>query len=348
MVSKNRLHLRDNSNIIKIWENTPISDIIRHVDVKAELENFEWGFNTKWTHNKLIAASPFRYDASPSFFVNLIDNGYGAGSWADSGAYDADYASGDFVKLLSFLRNETREETVEYLAELYLPEYREITKLSPRQIRRKAQPIYLDESQFERVVSPYLLSRGISAATQQKAGILYNPQHKGFCAFAWRDRQGRLCNVKYRATRGKLFFYERNATPIRDLIYGAESVVIDAGPLIICEAEIDRLSWVEAGYQAVAVGGIAVSKRKIEILRSLPAKQFIIAGDNDKAGRRFEQRLYDALCGLDRKIAVKLYPHKDANDILKTPQSKKALRRIVEVTLRSSTLNQSALTIHRK
>jgi DNA primase len=86
------------------------------VDIRTELEQFNW-VQPKWSTDKLIAASPFRYDKTPSFFVNFT--GQYAGCFGDSGAYDAEWASGNFVKLLSFLRNETYEETEEYLAGEY-------------------------------------------------------------------------------------------------------------------------------------------------------------------------------------------------------------------------------------
>ena len=83
------------------------------VDIVEELSAFDWT-RPKWSEDKLIAASPFRYDSTPSFFVSLEN-----GVWADSGAYDEDYASGNFTKLLAFLRDESYEETAEYLTDIY-------------------------------------------------------------------------------------------------------------------------------------------------------------------------------------------------------------------------------------
>ncbi|WP_333558500.1 hypothetical protein [Bacillus glycinifermentans] len=92
------------------------------VDIRYELEQFEWTRPT-WTDERLLAASPFRYDRTPSFYVYLEDTATAkAGYWGDSGYYDAEYARGGFVKLLAFLREETEEETVEYLIDSYAPE----------------------------------------------------------------------------------------------------------------------------------------------------------------------------------------------------------------------------------
>lgn len=40
------------------------------VDIRQELEVFPWT-PPRWSSDKLIAASPFRYDHTPSFVVNL-------------------------------------------------------------------------------------------------------------------------------------------------------------------------------------------------------------------------------------------------------------------------------------
>ncbi|ARW46031.1 hypothetical protein S100141_04811 [Bacillus licheniformis] len=42
------------------------------VDIRYELEQFEWTRPT-WTDERLLAASPFRYDRTPSFYVYLDD-----------------------------------------------------------------------------------------------------------------------------------------------------------------------------------------------------------------------------------------------------------------------------------
>src|SRR5690625_6287102 len=79
------------------------------VDIEGELRRYPW-HKERWTSEKLIACSPFRDDNTPSFFVNL--SGEYAGTWGDSGAYEDEYRSGNFVKLLGFLRR-SEEHTSE-------------------------------------------------------------------------------------------------------------------------------------------------------------------------------------------------------------------------------------------
>jgi len=284
-----------------------------NVDIRSELDNFEW-LSVKPNADKLIAASPFRYDKTPSFFVNY--EGEYAGCFGDSGAYDSEWASGNFTKLLSFLRNETYEETEDYLEESYgVGETTERAKLIVPQLKEKRTFRPLDATIIEPLTSPYLTKRGIIAEVQRRAGV-GKSRHLGFVGIPWHLPDGRLANVKYRATRGKTFFYERGGYPIRQLVYGANNVRTN-GKLVVCEAEIDALSWQTAGYNAVAVGGVAFNRKQADIIRCLPNNTIIAAGDNDKAGRRFNEQVTELL--RNERLATVDYgtvAEKDANAIL--------------------------------
>jgi 5S rRNA maturation endonuclease (ribonuclease M5) len=249
------------------------------VDLRAELETYTWT-RPKWTDGKLIAASPFRYDQTPSFFVNLEHGG-----WSDSGAYDAEWASGGFVKLLAFLRNETTEETEDYLIGEYAVDYvgDELPKLRPNLNVKNSSPIVLSADHLANFTEDYsyLLRRGISVDVQRTAGIRYDIRQRAVI-IPWHDSQNRLRNVKYRTTYGKTFWYYKGATPIRELVYGIDS--IDLPEAVLCEAEIDALSWRMAGFQAIAVGGASFNEVKRDIILRSPIEELIIATDNDKAG----------------------------------------------------------------
>lgn len=298
-----------------------------NVDVRAELEEFEW-HRARWTYNKLIAASPFRYDRSPSFFVRLEPEGdYPAGLWHDSGAYDEDYRSGEFVKLIAFLRNETWGESADYLLYKYAGLAGDKRVLVMPNLRRSTVYKALPESTVTPAISAYLTKRGISEAVQQEARTGYG-QYAGFTALPWYTADGRLANVKYRKTRGKAFFYESDAWPIKNLVYGAESIKTSDDPLIICEAEIDALSWRTAGFQAIAIGGVSFSDKQADIIRRLPFETLVLAGDNDKAGRGFNKRVASKMRGVRlATVDWQGVAEKDANEILKT-QGPEAMRSI--------------------
>lgn len=287
-----------------------------NIDLRDELDQFDW-VRPKWTYNKLIAASPFRYDRTPSFFVSL--DGEYAGTWGDSGAYDEDWRSGGFVKLLSYLRNETAEETADYLLQKYaeFPVNGDKRLILPNlTLETAAKTISRDIIQI--AISPYLSKRSILQEIQTQAGV-GKTRYNGFVGLPWYTPDGRLANVKYRATRGKTFFYERAATPISTLVYGADLYVRSADDLIVCEAEIDALSWRTAGFNAVAVGGVAFTERQASIIARLPAKRLLLAGDNDKAGQRFNARIVERLRRQVRPLALIQLANadcKDANEAL--------------------------------
>jgi hypothetical protein len=288
------------------------------VDVEAELREFNWN-RPRWTGDKLLAASPFRYDQTPSFFVRLVPYGdYPAGTWSDSGAYDVEWASGGLVKLLAFLRNETQEETEDYLLGAYDFDYSSgelllnVPKLSvPRTGVIELQRGLL--ANFSQDYS-YLKTRGISEEVQQNAGICYDSRSKAV-VFPWFDAQKRLRNIKYRATYGKVFWYTKGATPVRELVYGIESV---SSPVVVLEeAEIDALSWRTCGVQAIAVGGANFTDQQADIIKRSSINLIYLSGDNDKAGQKFADQVAMKLRGfVELRRVIKPSQFKDANEAL--------------------------------
>ncbi|MEK3887303.1 toprim domain-containing protein [Bacillus sp. FSL K6-3431] len=286
------------------------------IDVEGELRNYDWT-RPRWNSDKLIAASPFRYDNTPSFYVNL--EGKYAGVWGDSGAYNEDYASGGFVKLLAFLRQETYEETESYL----LTEYGRIEpgatlKMPPIKLTLPRKFEALPESTVTPATSQYLLRRGITEEVQAIYGTGYGKQH-GFTAIPWRKPNGDLANVKYRATRGKLFFYEKGAHPIRQLVYGIDVIhQLGIRTAAICEAEIDAMSYaVTSEVYGIAAGGVTFTEAQADIVKRSPIETLLLAGDNDKAGAKFNREVKRLLRGHVRFKDVDYNAYKDANEVLK-------------------------------
>jgi DNA primase len=285
------------------------------IDIRAELEKYSWS-RPRWSSDKLIAASPFRYDKTPSFFVNFT--GEYTGCWGDSGAYDQEWASGNFVKLLSFLRNETYEETEEYLRGEYgwqdASEDGNV-KLIPINLRiqRARQSLSTDILAKYTEDYTYLMKRGISERVQRQMGVLYDRESKA-AVIPWRLAKNNLANVKFRTVYGKTFWYYKGGRPIRELVYGIER----AGPTtIICEAEIDAMSWMEAGFAAVAVGCASFNNWKRDLLLRSPIEELIIATDNDKAGGKLRNEIEAAMRGHVRLRQSYIRADcKDANEAL--------------------------------
>lgn len=90
-------------------------------------------------------------------------------------------------------------------------------------------------------------------------------------------------------------------------------------PIFIVEGELDALSIIEVGGEAVALGTTTKSKALIEMLKAqAPAQALIIALDNDEAGQRASRELIEGLQGLN----IPCYSfnpcgqYKDANEAL--------------------------------
>lgn len=286
------------------------------VDIVAELHEYDFGYNARWTSDKLVTSSPFRTDNAPSFFVNLE-----SGGWADSGAIDDEYARGNFVSLIAHLRGTDYDEACDYLTDKYGVLY-EIKPDEPMRIKhprlktRDRRYLPLADGMIISATSPYLLTRGITAEVQAEYGIGYNERNKGHTAIPWHCTQtGEIMNIKYRSTRNKRFFYERGAKPVSEMIYGLWQAR-DSESIVICEGEIDALSWAVAGVRAVALGGAHMSRKQADLMRRSGARRIYLAGDNDEQGGKLNEQAERLLRGYARLFTINYGKDKDANDVL--------------------------------
>ncbi|MET3658472.1 toprim domain-containing protein [Sporosarcina psychrophila] len=303
------------------------------IDITAELEGYDWGYNARWSADKLIADSPFRHDSTPSFYVNLT--GDYAGVFGDSGAVDDDYVSGGIVKLLAYLRGEGEAETADYLLSEYGRLYTdaEDIRLPALNIRKRTKYRTLAPDIVTQATSPYLLTRGISPEAQRQYGVGYGATLAGYTAMPWYSPDGRLANVKYRSTTGKRFFYEKGATPIRQLVYGLNVVNANRSEMaVINEAEIDVQSWAVAGVPAIACGGSSISHEQIDAIKRSSIRKLLLGGDNDAAGQRLNAEVKRLLSGYVELYDVDYGRHNDANDILES-QGTDGLRQLSNFTV---------------
>jgi DNA primase len=278
------------------------------IDVRAELEDFPW-VNATWSDTRLIASSPFYYDRNPAFYVILDVDNEAYGCWGDSGADDPEYQRGGFVRLLSFLRDETYDETCDYLAQVYSndvgEESAEFTLKIPQLLKADKPRVTSINSAIlagYKFRSPYLGGRGISEVIQRLMGVGYDRQHRAV-TIPWFNPDGTLGNVKYRRTDSKAFWYKKGARPIREMIYGINVVYQRRiARVAIVEAEIDAMTLMSAGIPAIATGGTAFNSAKRDLILRSPIEELTLFRDNDSAGARWEEIVIDELC---RKIDLR-------------------------------------------
>lgn len=102
-------------------------------------------------------------------------------------------------------------------------------------------------------------------------------------------------------------------------LFNRAALQASSRPVFVVEGEIDALSIIEAGGEAVAIGTTAKASSFIEYCKkSRPAQPLLLAFDNDKAGRECSQKIADGLEGLgvDHYSVNIAGSHKDANEAL--------------------------------
>jgi hypothetical protein len=286
------------------------------VDFEAELREFEWG-RPSWKDNKLIACSPFREEAHPSFAVTY-DKG---GIFIDSGG-EGTWRSGPFIKLLSWLRNETWEETEEYLLEKYfILGFRDTDELEltfdgweeTKKVNEEIPDNALDQFKF---THSYLEEkRGIEEIYQRALKIGYDRDKKAV-SFPIFDKKGNLVNIKFRSVKSKIFWYHNN-NPVRDHLYLLDLVLKKGSKRVyLVESEIDAITLFKNGFPAVSVMGGSLTKKQKRLLIDAGIETLVLATDNDKQGRRLAKSILGQLGGL-MDIEEMVFPeiYKDVNDI---------------------------------
>ena len=132
-----------------------------------------------------------------------------------------------------------------------------------------------------------------------------------------------VVNYKTRAINDKKFFQAKQAEPI---MYNYDRIK-DASSVVICEGEMDSLSWEVAGldfHTSVSQGAPNVGDKnidkKLECLNTCSEvfenkKTIYIAVDNDENGRFLQKELIRRF-GAERCRLVDFSPYKDANEVL--------------------------------
>ena len=288
------------------------------IDIEEELDKFEWE-HARWTSDKLICRSPFRVDNAPSFFVKL--DGEYAGAWGDSGATDEYLSSGGLVKLISLLEGRDYDEVADELIEKYSQsigngEIYEIPCVTLKSRRKKTA--ILDGGLLRKHTegSEYLKGRGIDYETQEFFDVRTHSTQKAV-AIPWYHIDGSLAAIKYRKEDDKKFWYEKGGANISELVYGLNYIYeYNAKEVVVCESEIDAMSWRVCGRYAIALGSSNLSKEQADLIRKSPIERLIMCLDKDEQGRKMGRQIVAEF----RNVSFVRLPEgcKDANDVLKT------------------------------
>lgn len=268
------------------------------IDYLEELEEYEIWERQRVRENKFQACSPFRNETHPSFAVNLE-----TGLWIDSGASNVDdgFYKGNFVSLLSWLREETSEETIDYLVEKYAPYNVDVETLvlDLDLTLEEKPPRVFEKGEYEHLIqsTDYLKGRGVVDKVQEKLQTGYDKKYNAV-ALPWHNKDGEVVNIKFRSLKNKYFWYA-DGQAIKHHLYGLFLVRrLGKDTVYIVESEIDALYLWSNGFAAVALGRAGLSDSQKSLLLNSGIKTLVICTDNDKAGRRAGLQIIAELGGL--------------------------------------------------
>ena len=166
-------------------------------------------------------------------------------------------------------------------------------------------------------------SRGISRETLERMGInqtfeiMPQTNKKSTCIRFEYRQDDKIINVKFR-DRNKNFKLIKGA----ELIFYNQDVVEDNEEIIICEGEIDVLSYIEAGFNnslsvpngaSVSLNGMGYLDKSIEKFEKI--NKIYLAVDNDSQGMKLRAELARRF-GNERCYKVDFKDCKDANEFL--------------------------------
>lgn len=254
------------------------------IDYLEELEEYEIWERQRVRENKFQSCSPFRSEKHPSFACNLEN-----GLWIDSGASNEEWRKGNFVTLLAWLRQETAQETIDYLVEKYAPFNVDVDtlELDLNLSLEETPPKIFSKEEVEYLFNPseYLTGRGVCERIQKALQTGRDDKHNAV-AFTWHDKDGNIVNIKFRSTKEKYFWYA-DGQPIKYHVYGLFLVrKLKKDTVFIVESEIDALYLWSMGFPAIALGRAGMSNAQRDLILGAGIKTLVIATDNDKAGRR--------------------------------------------------------------
>jgi DNA primase len=194
---------------------------------------------------------------------------------------------------------------------------------------------YMDEDEVERYhrellnseeACEYLHKRKLANWILDAYQLGYDPADKTVL-FPVRDMEGRVVFYKGRSITGK-HFYNAKDVDKSSLVFGlyevcngsfSQGIATPESEIWITESEIDALSLISYGLYAVAIMGSHISEEQCKELERSPFRRFVIATDNDDAGRKGASQIKRLLIPKGFRF-TNLQWHtdlKDINDLVK-------------------------------
>lgn len=194
---------------------------------------------------------------------------------------------------------------------------------------------YMDEDEVERFYKDllnsseaceYIHKRELESWIIDAYKLGYDKEDKTVL-FPVRDMQGRVVFYKGRSIAGK-HFYNAKDVDKSSLVFGlyelctghfSQGVATPDSEIWITESEIDALSLISYGKFAVAIMGSHISDEQCRELEKTPFRKFVLATDNDDAGRKGASQIKRLLIPKGFRFTNLMWNTdlKDINDLIK-------------------------------
>lgn len=167
--------------------------------------------------------------------------------------------------------------------------------INRKSVKTDSNKNYIDEKELVnyRYIHPYMYERKMNDEVIEIFDIGYD-KNTNCITFPIRDKNGNCLFVARRSVNSKWFNYPNN---VEKPIYGIyELYQLKEFPkeIYICESMIDAITlWTHNKY-AVALNGLG-TQYQFKQLNNLPCRKFILATDNDEAGKKARIRLKNAI-----------------------------------------------------
>ena len=164
-----------------------------------------------------------------------------------------------------------------------------------KSVKTDSNKNYIDEKELSnyRYIHPYMYERKMTDEVIEIFDIGYD-KNTNCITFPIRDKNGNCLFVARRSVNSKWFNYPNN---VEKPIYGIyELYQLKEFPkeIYICESMIDAITlWTHNKY-AIALNGLG-TQYQFKQLNNLPCRKFILATDNDEAGKKARIRLKNAI-----------------------------------------------------
>jgi DNA primase len=163
---------------------------------------------------------------------------------------------------------------------------------------------YMDEAEVERFYQELLKSKAACEYLHKRAlpswiidayKLGFDPDD-GVVLFPIRDLSGKVAFYKGRSLVGKHFYNAKDIDKtsqifglyelLHEAFWSSGSIADAESEIWITESEIDALTLIAEGKFAIAIMGSHISEAQCKELESTPFRRFVLALDNDDAGRK--------------------------------------------------------------